>query len=257
MTMVGCTDNAQEGIVTSAGELAGGAAKSPYTNVNLLVRVSQVHAYILGGKAPTLTCANGTDVRVSAPGVDSLRRALAAGAPPAAAGAHGTCTAGPGCVGLVCTATATVDGLDTGVTRVSCADLDLSDTAAMSAVSDQLDQCWYNGVVGLRASDFWNVRGIHSAAPYGMQCDDCQPSYSVQLEIDPEPAHLNGALFGNGSSASATFAQSLAATRGYRWPGSWAVGSAPAGAPCATYAASAGTILYSTIQAAGSYRKCM
>ncbi len=72
----------------------------------------------------------------------------------------------------------------------------------------------------------------------------------------PEPAHLNGSLYGNGSAASATLTNSHTMTYGYRWPGSWAVGSAPGGTPCATYAAGAGTILYSVIQASGSYRKC-
>lgn len=78
----------------------------------------------------------------------------------------------------------------------------------------------------------------------------------LDLQVDPEPAHLNGSLYANGSSASATYQTSNTATYGYQWPGSWAVGSVPAGAPCATYAATSGTLLTSIIMASGSYRKC-
>lgn len=73
----------------------------------------------------------------------------------------------------------------------------------------------------------------------------------------PEPARLKGSLYGSGSTASATYVNSQLKTYGYQWPGSWAVGSAPSGAPCATYAAGAGTTLLSVIYASGSYRKCM
>ena len=72
----------------------------------------------------------------------------------------------------------------------------------------------------------------------------------------PEPAHLNGSLHGNGSAASATYVTSKASTRAYQWTGSWAAGSAPAGAPCSTTAVAAGAMLMSVIQASGSYRKC-
>ena len=73
----------------------------------------------------------------------------------------------------------------------------------------------------------------------------------------PEPAHLNGPLSANGSTAGATFVNSGVATTGFRWTGSWAVGSAPSGTPCATYAAPVGTLLMTTIQASGSYRRCL
>ena len=73
----------------------------------------------------------------------------------------------------------------------------------------------------------------------------------------PEPARLNASLSGKNSSASATYTYSNVSTRAYQWPGTWAVGSIQPGTPCATYAAATGTTLYSTIQASGSYRKCL
>jgi len=73
----------------------------------------------------------------------------------------------------------------------------------------------------------------------------------------PEPARLNGPLYGNGSAASATYVTTKLPTSAHQWPGSWAVGSIPSGTPCATYYAPPGTILVSSIQASGNYRKCM
>jgi hypothetical protein len=73
----------------------------------------------------------------------------------------------------------------------------------------------------------------------------------------PEPAYLNGSLYTNGSSAAATYTISQTKTDGYQWTSTWVLGSLPAGAPCATSQVPAGTTLYSTIRASGSYRKCM
>ena len=72
----------------------------------------------------------------------------------------------------------------------------------------------------------------------------------------PEPAHLNGPLYGSGSAASATLISSRTTMTGYQLSGSWVVSNLPAGAPCATYAAGPGTLLTQTIQASGPYRKC-
>lgn len=114
-----------------------------------------------------------------------------------------------------------------------------------------LDACW-----GAGAQTFWTVKSVKTVTSAEDDGKHITPHYSLDLQIDPEPAHLNGSLYANGSGASATYANSGGGTYGYRWPGSWAVGSVPAGASCATYAAGAGTLLTATIQASGSYRKC-
>jgi hypothetical protein len=73
----------------------------------------------------------------------------------------------------------------------------------------------------------------------------------------PEPARLNSTLYASGAS-SATYIESNQATSGYFLSSSWTPSSLPAGYPCSTtYPVPAGTILYKTVQASGSYRRCL
>ena len=73
----------------------------------------------------------------------------------------------------------------------------------------------------------------------------------------PEPARLDGSLTGTATSTLAVLISSNTPTYAYQFGSSWAPGSVPAGTPCATYAATPGTILTMTIRASGAYRKCM
>ncbi len=73
----------------------------------------------------------------------------------------------------------------------------------------------------------------------------------------PEPARLDGDLWGEGSSAPATLIDSGGVSHVYQWSSCWAVNpNLPLGAPCATWAAPEGTVTTMVIQASGKYRRC-
>lgn len=246
-----------------------------YTPQQLNAFVGQAWRYVLGGPAPTQACNDGSSVLTKAPGLVKLRSAVAAyGTSALVDDTHGdpempkgTCQITKADPAFYPNGTKSVDGLTVGVAHLYCYDVaDAFD--AINAMTkgtmpvSTLDQCWDNsGSAGYSASsyaasDFFQITALNEQ--HG--CSPAPCSYTnklVRMDIDPEPAHLNGSLAGSGTYASAYFTNGGASTWGYQWPSSWAVGSVPAGYPCATYAAAAGTLLYSTIQASGSYRKCM
>jgi hypothetical protein len=82
-------------------------------------------------------------------------------------------------------------------------------------------------------------------------------TYSTSwMQLDPEPARLNGTLYYR-STAAATLTTTNASATAYQWSSGWAAGSMPVGAPCTTGSTTyIGTILYSTIQGYGTMRSC-
>ena len=74
--------------------------------------------------------------------------------------------------------------------------------------------------------------------------------------LAPEPARVNGDLYGSGWSTSANYVYSNATTTALWWSGSWTVSSIPVGTPCTTTAVSAGTTVTKVIQGYGGYRRC-
>lgn len=241
---VACAESTDED-TTVAGEAVSGTT---YTKKELSLRVTEVYRYVMGGADPSFKCTYGGSPLWDNPGLAVLRSDLAATAPGSPAG-HDTCS-------TVGAQEWPVDGIDVSAVHVHCpyvsTDVDLK---AIAAIPRTLDHCWYNGTdtAAPVASDFWDVK-VFVADQSNLKSAGYR---SLDIRIDPEPAHLNGALTSKGSAASATFTISNAPTTAFQWPSSWAVGNMPAGAPCATYAAGSGVILYSTIQASGSYRKCM
>ena len=73
----------------------------------------------------------------------------------------------------------------------------------------------------------------------------------------PEPARLDGDLWGDGSSTAATYIDSDGDTHAYQWSSGWALNpNLPPGAPCFTWAATLGDVTTMVIQASGKYRRC-
>ena len=74
--------------------------------------------------------------------------------------------------------------------------------------------------------------------------------------LAPEPARVNGNLYGNGWSTTANYITSGGTTTAWYWSGSWSASSIPAGVPCTTRALQAGETATQVIQAYGNYRRC-
>lgn len=78
-----------------------------------------------------------------------------------------------------------------------------------------------------------------------------------ETALAPEPVRTTAPLYGsNGATAAAVYVNTSIETTVTQWPGSYTVGSIPAGTPCATYPLAVGQETSMVIVATGSYRKC-
>lgn len=135
--------------------------------------------------------------------------------------------------------------ISVAVEYYSCSGITLSQVNQIKAISGAIDAAWPG------AKAFWHITCFTETL-------DASGNYYTGFgEADPEPARLNTSLTTNGSTASATYLNTSVGTSAYRWTSSWTSGSAPAGLPCATVSVSQGTTIYATLQASGSFRKCM
>jgi hypothetical protein len=116
---------------------------------------------------------------------------------------------------------------------------------AIKSISVDINRVWPG------AWSFWHITCfMEQQSPDGTY-------YTGFMEVDPQPATINAPLGSSSTTAAATYVNTATTTTAHFWPGSWTIGSKPAGAPCSPGDVPNGTVLTSTIQAAGNYRKCM
>lgn len=203
----------------------------------LIQRVNAAWQYAVGGDTNPTTIFPCTGASKDIEGLSTLRAALAA----SLITSHGTCTAES-------QGTSAIGGETVGVYKVSCEGLSAETARLIWNIPRRIEACWSGAGARWRIGDWKLSPDID--APRG------EAGFDLEMAIDPEPALLIGDLHGSGSPVVASYVDSGSFAWAYYWPSTWTPGSLPAGVPCANYPASVGTVLTTTIQAAGSYRVC-
>jgi hypothetical protein len=130
---------------------------------------------------------------------------------------------------------------------VTCTNVSATTQTKIGAIAERMDACWGHGVSG-----FFNYAAGSSMKKVGYS------QYELKLKIDPMPAYVAQNLDAYNTTVTGYYTTTWEQTTVARWPSGWTLDSTKvAGQPCSNVDLGAWYTTIKTIQASGSYRRCI